>query len=71
MKIPKVQKDSQAFGVFAILESASVKAAPKTLMKLTPGLLRVSLEHQGFRCRQVCKAYQRPLDNEPSSWPKK
>jgi len=55
---------------FALLGSASVKAACKMLAKLTPGLPMVSLEHQGFRCRRVCKACQRPLDNEPSSWPK-
>jgi len=35
MQIPKAQKVANLF--FALLGSAQVKVAPKTLMKLTPG----------------------------------
>jgi len=39
MKIPKAQKKySQVVSLFALLVSWSVKAARKTLMKLTPGV---------------------------------
>jgi hypothetical protein len=36
----KSQKDSQVMCLFALMESACVKAAHKTLMKLTPGCLK-------------------------------
>jgi len=36
-QIPKAQKDSQVINIFALLGSACVKAAVRTLIKLTPG----------------------------------
>jgi hypothetical protein len=39
VQIPKVQKDSKVFSLFVHLGSAPVKAAGKTLMKLTPDFL--------------------------------